>query len=304
MEFFDANDGCRLAYLDTGPRHGLPMILLHGWTGSSAVFKRNIPSLSKDYRVIAPDLRGHGQSIERRSGYHVSRLAMDLRNLIRHLQLPIGKIIGVGASLGCAVLWSYSELFTTDAFSRMIFVDQAPLQNYTTDGSWGPEYGSKGCNSAESLARLEQKLKDSPLNVYKGTVADCLGYRSHPLSDDMITDEEKQEDEEFFVNIALQGDPVWYGKLMADHTALDWRDSIKASFNPEKSHTTVLVIATDRSGCFPAQGPAAVVRLVEQDFDEERADAVLVEWGGHWCYWENPAKFNELVLDYLKRTEQ
>ena len=225
---------------------------------------------------------------------------MDLRNLIRHLQLPIGKIIGVGASLGCAVLWSYSELFTTDAFSRMIFVDQAPLQNYTTDGSRGPEYVSKGCNSAESLARLEQKLKDSQLNVYKGTVADCLGYRSHPLSDDMITDEEKQEDEEFFVNIALQGDPVWYGKLMADHTALDWRDSIKASFNPEKSHTTVLVIATDRSGCFPAQGPAAVVRLVEQDFDEERADAVLVEWGGHWCYWENPAKFNELVLDYLK----
>ena len=228
---------------------------------------------------------------------------MDLRNLIQHLQLPSGKIIGVGASLGCAVLWSYAELFTTDDFSRMVFVDQAPLQNYTADGSWGPEHGSKGCNSAESLALLQQSLKDAPLSVYEGTVADCLGYRSHPLPTDKITEEEKREDEKFFVNIALQGDSVWYGKLMADHTALDWRDSIKACFRPQRSRTKVLVIATDRSGCFPAQGSAAVVGLVEQDSDEERADAALIDWGGHWCYWENPVEFNKLVLGFLQRTE-
>jgi pimeloyl-ACP methyl ester carboxylesterase len=26
---------------------------------------------------------------------------------------------------------------------------------------------------------------------------------------------------------------------------------------------------------------------------------VTVEWGGHWCYWEQPERFNEMVLEFL-----
>ncbi len=78
---------------------------LHGFTGSSEVWKRNIPGLSQVYRVIAPDLRGHGESQKPSYGYHVSRLAMDLRNMIDELQLPKGEIRAVAGSLGCAILW-------------------------------------------------------------------------------------------------------------------------------------------------------------------------------------------------------
>lgn len=77
---------------------------IHGFTGSAEVFERNIPFLSKTYRVIAYDLRGHGKSDKPRSGYHVSRLAMDLKNLIDHLGLD-KDIRAIGTSLGCAVLW-------------------------------------------------------------------------------------------------------------------------------------------------------------------------------------------------------
>jgi len=106
------------------------------------VFKKNIPALSRKYRIIAPDLRGHGQSEKPESGYHVSRLAMDLRELIMHLENQDefhSPIIGLGASLGCTILWSYAELFTSSAFSYMIFVDQAPLQNSSLDG-WDSQY--------------------------------------------------------------------------------------------------------------------------------------------------------------------
>jgi len=78
---------------------------LHGFTGSSAVWKRNIPALSKVYRVIAPDLRGHGDSDHSVHGYHVSRLAMDLKTIIDHLKLPKGKIRVIAGSLGCAIIW-------------------------------------------------------------------------------------------------------------------------------------------------------------------------------------------------------
>lgn len=55
------------------------------------------------------DLRGHGESGKPKSGYHVSRLAMDLANFIEYMKLgPYGdgnKIAATGTSLGAAILW-------------------------------------------------------------------------------------------------------------------------------------------------------------------------------------------------------
>jgi pimeloyl-ACP methyl ester carboxylesterase len=67
------------------------------------------------YRVIAPDLRGHGESHKLPHGYHVSRLAMDLKNLIDDLQLARSPIRVIAGSLGCAIIWlvlTLQELWT------------------------------------------------------------------------------------------------------------------------------------------------------------------------------------------------
>jgi pimeloyl-ACP methyl ester carboxylesterase len=88
---------------------------------------------------------------------------------------------------------------------------------------------------------------------------------------------------------------------MADHTVLDWRDAIAQNFGPESGSTTgVLVVASTRSGCFPAAGPLKVVELVNGGKEDGRAKGVAVEWGGHWCYWEQPEKFNELAISFLE----
>lgn len=78
---------------------------LHGFTGSSAVFSRNVFQLSQRFHVVAPDLRGHGASDKPPAGYHVARLAMDLRNLIDHLGINDKLISAIGTSLGAAILW-------------------------------------------------------------------------------------------------------------------------------------------------------------------------------------------------------
>ncbi len=80
-------------------------VQLHGFTGSSDVWRRNVPALSRSYRVIAPDLRGHGGSPKLKHGHHVSRLAMDLRGLIDAAQLAQTPIRVVAGSLGCAIIW-------------------------------------------------------------------------------------------------------------------------------------------------------------------------------------------------------
>ena len=56
--------GDRIAYRDAGDGHAL--LLIHGMAGSSATWRAIIPRLSKKYRVIAPDLLGHGKSAKPR----------------------------------------------------------------------------------------------------------------------------------------------------------------------------------------------------------------------------------------------
>ncbi|KAF2125231.1 alpha/beta hydrolase-like protein [Dothidotthia symphoricarpi CBS 119687] len=303
MPSFIANDGVNLHYETHGSRDNFPLILLHGFTGSGEVFKRNVDALSKNYYLVVPDLRGHGSSDKPKSGYHVARLALDLENLLDHLQFiksGRGKIAAIGTSLGAAILWSYSELFGTSVFSHVVFVDQAPLQNYLSD--WGPEYGNRGCNSPEALAQMQHTLENDPETAHRGTIAACLGYRSHPRHADPVEgSKEWQDTEAFFLGEAMKGDGWWYGKLMADHTANDWRYSIAQNFGPESpSKTKVLVVASSRSGCFPAAGPLKVVELVNGERKDGLAKGVDVEWGGHWCYWEKPDMFNELVIEFLE----
>ena len=59
MRYVTTNDGCRLQYQTQGRAE--PLVLLHGWSQCAAMFKHQLAGLSDHYRVIALDLRGHGE---------------------------------------------------------------------------------------------------------------------------------------------------------------------------------------------------------------------------------------------------
>jgi pimeloyl-ACP methyl ester carboxylesterase len=97
--------GDRVAYRDEG--RGEVVLLIHGMGGSSNTWSGVIPLLAENYRVIAPDLLGHGQSDKPRGDYSVGAFAVLLRDLLD--ELGITRVTVVGHSLGGGIAMQFAH---------------------------------------------------------------------------------------------------------------------------------------------------------------------------------------------------
>jgi pimeloyl-ACP methyl ester carboxylesterase len=86
--------GVRLNYVHGGPRDGPAVILLHGLGDSSFSFSRVLPLLARDFRVVAVDQRGHGDSDRPERGYTIDDFAIDVLRLMDALAIDEATIIG------------------------------------------------------------------------------------------------------------------------------------------------------------------------------------------------------------------
>ena len=99
MKLFTLPDGRRLAWRESGA--GRPVVLVHGWAMSCAVFDEIRERLAGDFRVLTPDLPGHGAS-QACADYSLTSLAGDLAAWLDSLALKELNLIGW--SLGGQVL--------------------------------------------------------------------------------------------------------------------------------------------------------------------------------------------------------
>ena len=74
MAYFE-HDGCNLHYEEYG--HGTPLLLVHGLGSSTLDWEMQIPALAARYRVIVPDIRGHGRSDKPRERYSIAGFSAD-----------------------------------------------------------------------------------------------------------------------------------------------------------------------------------------------------------------------------------
>jgi pimeloyl-ACP methyl ester carboxylesterase len=92
----DANvNGLRLFYRDTGA--GEPLLLLHGFTGCGDDWPHVFATPIEGYRVIAPDLRGHGRSTNPGGTFTFQEAARDIFALLDSLGIDRVKAIGMSA---------------------------------------------------------------------------------------------------------------------------------------------------------------------------------------------------------------
>ncbi len=99
VELFETSDGLRIAYEIRGK--GKPVFFIHGWASTRKFWRHQIEVISRRALVVAPDLRGHGDSDKPIPGdYRVERMALDIVELANNLSL---KPFLVGHSMGCAI---------------------------------------------------------------------------------------------------------------------------------------------------------------------------------------------------------
>jgi haloacetate dehalogenase len=93
------SNGIRQHYLEAG--EGPPVVLLHGFPETSFAWRHQIPILAERYRVIAPDLRGYGETEKPSTGYDKRTMALDIVELLK--SLGASKIALIGHDRGARV---------------------------------------------------------------------------------------------------------------------------------------------------------------------------------------------------------
>ena len=131
---FKTSDHVVLDYTDEG--QGQPIVILTGFGGAKAIWRSQVGVLiAAGYRVINVDSRNHGLSMHTDKGLQISRLAMDVYELMQALQLQ--QPIVMGNSMGAAIWFAYVSLFGDDGLKAVIDVDQSPKMLNTPDWSYG-----------------------------------------------------------------------------------------------------------------------------------------------------------------------
>lgn len=111
-------NGVRLHYVMGG--QGSPVVLLHGYPETWYAWRKVMPALAENYTVIAPDLRGLGDSDKPGTGYDKRTVADDIYQLVR--QLGKERIFLVGHDWGGVVGYAYAAVHQEDV-RRFVFVE-------------------------------------------------------------------------------------------------------------------------------------------------------------------------------------
>lgn len=85
-------NGVSIHYVTAGD--GEPLVLLHGWPQTWYEWRDVIPRLADEYTVIAPDLRGMGDSERPLDGYDSNTVATDIRALVQNLGYETVSLVG------------------------------------------------------------------------------------------------------------------------------------------------------------------------------------------------------------------
>ena len=112
------SDSIQLAYTDAGS--GTPVVFIHGYPFNRSLWNEQLDALSGSYRVVAPDLRGFGESDSPEGPATMNRMAQDVAQLMDGL--GISRAVIAGLSMGGYVALAFYKQFPSRV-SALVLAD-------------------------------------------------------------------------------------------------------------------------------------------------------------------------------------
>lgn len=174
--YFKTRD-VRLHYVKAGS--GFPLVLLHGWPQSWYSWHKLIPTLSQKYSIIAPDLRGLGDSSRPLTGYDKANIAEDIRRLV-HEHLNINEYFLMAHDWGGPVAFVLASE-NPKHVKKLVMLDTA----VPGDGSGTfSQNGKRWHHAFHQTADLPELLVAGREEIYFGWFYKNYAYQSNAISHD------------------------------------------------------------------------------------------------------------------------
>ena len=258
-------NGINLSYTDQG--QGDPLVFIHAFPLSGAMWEPQIKEFFKNYRVIALDLRGHGDSDAPLWHFTLDDFAEDIRGLLRHLS--IAQATFVGLSMGGYTLFAlyrkHPELIT-----KMVLADTRAQ-----------------ADSAEAkagrFAMAQVAYQKDPQAIAEMMMPKLLGATSLEKRHDLV---------ESIRSLINKNQP---SGIIVDLMAMAQRPDSTSLLSTISC--PILVMVGDEDVATP---PA------EAQYMKDRipgADLVVLPQAGHLSNLEQPHKFNQALLSFLQKHE-
>jgi len=257
---------------------GDPIVLLHGFCQTWYEWRHIIPTLMEHYTVIAPDLRGLGDSDKPTTGYDKKTIADDIYQLVKQLGFQEIFLVGHdwGAAVACALAMEHPQLVRNLTFLEMA------LPGFGLDQA--AQY-SREMNIWHIAFLAAPDIAESLLS---GKEAVFFSWMYHHYSYNPTAISQSDIDEymrSYTAPGTLRAGCQYYQTLFQD-----------VDYFREKSQTKlkmpVLALGGDRSlAGFALQSMQAVA---------ENVQGGIVENCGHWIAEERPDYLLEKLLAFLK----
>jgi len=256
-----------LAFADQGP--GPVVVLLHGFPLSRAMWQEQLSGIGSTYRVIAPDLRGHGESPVPEGVYTMDAMADDVAELLETLEISGPVVIG-GLSMGGYVALSLMARYPTRVRALMLMDTRAGAD--TPEAAQGREATAKAVLAA-----------DSALSVVDAML---------PRLFCKMTLEQRPERVEPMKAVMEKMSPQGIaGALRGMAVRPDRRGEL-----PKIAVPTLVLVGEDDVIAPPTEAKAMAAAI-------PHARLEVVPQGGHLAPYENPSVANAAILRFLKSLE-
>lgn len=264
-------NGVNIHYVIGGK--GEPLVLVHGFGQNWYMWNRLLPELSKHFTVIAPDLRGVGESDKPANGYDKKTMATDIHELVK--KIGYEKINLAGHDIGLMVAYAYAAQYPNEV-KKLALMDALlpgiePVWSQVSASAWW--FGFFGWSASGDIVAGKEK---EFLTNFWPVVA---------FAKDSFTKEETAEFiRAYSVKGATTGSFHWFGAFKQDG-----KDNVELM--KQKLNMPVLTMGGQY---FAASFLKEHTKLVANDVSETN-----IPNSGHWLVQENTAAVQKGLLDFF-----